>query len=106
MKNFNELPENIQNEIKEYLRAYNEVHVTYEYGGYHFGLCIKKQYGADFEAIGTFRAQDIFTDEERIVNYVNSFRSYPIQYKGKRDYAILKNYKATYKMENGNIVIA
>ena len=106
MKNFNDLPEDIQSEIKEYLRAYDEVHVTYENGRYHFGMYLKKQYGADFEAIGTFKPKDIFTDEERIVNYVNCFRSYPIEYKGKRDYTILKNYEAQYRMVDGDIVIA
>lgn len=106
MKKFNELPENIQNEIKEYLRAYDEVDVTYENGRYHFGTYLKKQYGTDFEPIGVFKAKEFFTAEERIVNYVNCFHAYPIQYKGKRDYAILKNYDAQYKMVDGNIVIA
>lgn len=106
MKNFNELPESLQGRIREYLRAYDTVHVTYENGTYYFGTFLKKTYAPDFEPIGTFKAKDIFTEEERILNYVNSFHDYPIQYKGKKDYRILSDYKATYKMVNGNIELA
>lgn len=107
MKNLNELPENIQEKIKNTLKAYNEVTVFYEYGEYHFGLCLKNVYGADHEYIGTYYAKDIFADEERILNYVNEFQSYPIEYKGKRDYSIFHTGKReVYKMVNGNIEIA
>lgn len=107
MKNFNELPENLQNEIKDYLRAYNKVTVWYENGRYTFGTCLKKTYAADHEFIGEYRADEIYTDDERILNYVNEFQSYPIQYKGKRDYSIFHTGKReTFKMVNGNIEIA
>ena len=106
MKHFNELPESVQTEIKNTLRAYSEVDVYYENGEYHFGLCLKKNYSSDHKYIGNFKASDIYTEEERILNYVNEFHEYPIQYKGKRDYAILKDYNAKYKMMNGDIEVA
>lgn len=107
MKNFNELPASVQNEIKNTLRAYDSVTVFYEYGDYHFGTCLKKKYADDHEYIGTYYAKDIFTEEERILNYVNEFQCYPPQYKGNRDYSIFHTGKReTFKMVNGNIEIA
>lgn len=106
MKNFNELPENIQAEVKDYLRAFDKIDVFFENGDYNYGACIKAHYAEDHEYIGTYKASEIYSPEEMIVNYVNNFHSYPIQYKGKRDYSILRNYKAQYKMVNGNIEIA
>ena len=107
MKNLGELPENLQNEIKDYLKIYNKVTVWYENGRYLFDICIKKTYAADHEFIGEYYADEIYTDEEKILNYVNEFYCYPKQYKGKRDYSIFHTEKReTYKMVNGNIVIA
>lgn len=107
MKKFYELPETAQLKIKDTLRAYNSVDVYYENGEYHFGLVIKKNYAPDHEVIGTFYAKDIFTEEEMILNYVNEFQSYPITYKGKRDYSIFHTGKReTFKMVDGNIEIA
>lgn len=105
MKKFNELPQSVQNEIKDTLKAYDEVDVYYENGRYDFGLCLKASYAEDHEYIGCFKACDVYTEEERILNYVNEFHAYPMQYKGNRDYAILKDYNARYKMVNGNIVV-
>ena len=106
-KNFNELPKDVQERIKNTLRAYDKVDVYFEYGEYHFGLVIKITYGDDHKVIGTYYAKDIFTDEERILNYVNEFQDYPIQYKGKRNYKIFHTGKReTFKMVDGEIVIA
>lgn len=107
MKQFYELPGDLQLRIKDRLRAYDRVDVSYEYGEYHFGLCIKKTYGPDHEFIGTYYAKDIFTEDERILNYVNEFQCYPIEYMGKRDYSIFHTGKReTFKLVNGNIEIA
>lgn len=106
MKNFNELPKNVQEEVKDTLKAYDTVDVYYENGSYHFGLVLKKDYAVDHEYIGCYRANDIYTEEERILNYVNEFHEYPRQYKGERDYSILRDYNAKYKIVNGNIVVA
>lgn len=113
MKNFNELPVNVQNDIKNDLKAYSECHVVYEYGMYHVGcgVCLKNEYADDHEVIGTYHAEDIFTPNERIINYIESFHDYPIQYKGKRDYRMLKeignDWSVRFKFnETGDIVIA
>lgn len=109
MKNINELPMNIQEEIKNTLKAYDEVTVFYENGTYHFGLCLKSQYADDHEYIGTFKASELYGENERIVNYVESFHEYPIQYKGKRDYRWLKALTWASKVaidEAGNLVNA
>ena len=55
--------------------------------------------------VGTYRASDVYTEEERIVNYVNEFHDFTMSYKGKRDYSMIKDYNATFKMVDGNIVI-
>ena len=106
MTNFNELPKDVQTTIKNRLRAYDKIDVYYEYGGYHFGLVLKREYAPDHKVIGTYYAKDIYTEEERILNYVNEFQSYPINYKGKRDYSIFHTGKReNFKMVNGNIEI-
>lgn len=115
MKNekLNTLPKEIQEKIKDILKAYDEVHVTYEEGDYHFGLYLKLYYSEDFKVIGTFYAKDIFTDEERIINYIEQFHSYPSEYKGKKDWNMIhkieglrKNSQyAKIKLVEGNAVI-
>lgn len=88
------LPNAVQAHIISTLKAYDEIFVTYENGEYHYGLCLKSSYAPDHKVIGRFKAEDIYTEEERIENYINEFKSYPANYKGKRDYTIIK------KMEN------
>ena len=107
MKKLNELPIDVQERIKSTLNAYDEVDVFYEYGKYNFGVTLKSKYGEDHEYIGTYKAKEVYTEEERILNYVNEFQCYPIQYKGKRDYSIFHTGKReTFKMVDGNIEIA
>lgn len=92
MKSFNELPMEVKEQIRETLKAYNEVNVWFEYGEYHVmpGACLKASYGADHKVIGTYKAKEVFTEAQRIENYINEFNSYPMQYKGKRDYGIMQ----------------
>lgn len=106
MKKFNELPQEIQEKVKRTLRAYDKETVWFENGKYTYGIALKAKYASDHEYIGTYYAKDIYTEEERIINYCEEFHDYPIEYKGKRDYNILNDYKAKYKMVDGNIVIA
>lgn len=109
----NNLPLKVQSEVREILRSYNSVSVWFEYGEYHVstGACIKAQYGADRKDFGTIIAAEVYTADERIENYCNSFADYPVNYKGTRDYSIMhdiKNsgYTKKVKLENGNIVLA
>lgn len=106
---FTELPEATQNECKTILECYNEVHVIYEYGKYKVsvGIAITKTYAPDHEYIGKYTSKEVYTDEERMINYLKSFRSYPIEYKGKRDYQAIKNVNnaSTIELIDGNFII-
>lgn len=104
MKKFSELPKEVQESVKRTLRAYEKEDVWFDNGRYTFGLSLTLKYTPDHEYIGTYFAKDVYTEEERIVNYCEEFHCYPIEYKGKRDYSIIKDYKAKYKMVDGNIV--
>lgn len=109
---FDELPAEIQAEIKDTLKAFDKCTVWFEYGAYHveLGCCLKSQYGADLKYIGEYTKYEIFTDAERIINYVESFHDYPIEYKGDRDYigfieTLVWGDKVKFD-ENGNLVKA
>ena len=106
MKKFNELPKEVQEHVKSILRAYSEETVCFENGKYTFDLTIKAKYAPDYEYIGTYYAKDVYTEEERVVNYCEEFHSYPPEYKGKRDYNLIKDYNSKYKMVDGNIIRA
>lgn len=86
------LPSDVQTKVLNTLKAYDECSVVFEYGEYHVstGHCLKAVYADDRKFIGTFYAEDIYTLEERTENYIESFRDYPIWYKGPRDYLALK----------------
>ena len=73
MKKFENLPFDVQETIKGYLKAFNKVDVYYENGEYHFGVVIKSHYAPDHQFIGEYYAEDIYSPEERILNYVNEF---------------------------------
>lgn len=86
------LPKEIQEDILSTLKAYSEVNIIFEYGEYHAtpGISIKEVYAPDHKFIGTIKVEDIYTEEERTENYIECFHSYPIWYKGERDYKALK----------------
>ena len=88
--NFNELPETVKETVKGILKAYDYVNVWFENGEYSFVDVLQKQYAPDHKFIGTYRSEDVYTETERIENYINEFHDFPINYKGKRDYAMLK----------------
>ena len=111
-KTFNKLPQEVQEKIKKTLRAYDEVFVVFEYGKYNVGVgvSLKAHYAPDHEVIGTFYAKDIYTPEERAINYIEEFHEYPHRYNGKRDYKLLHDiegkWDVKFKFDNdGNLVI-
>jgi hypothetical protein len=110
MRNLNTLPIETIKKIKEVLKAYDEVNVYFEDGQYHVstGRCLRATYGQDFKNIGTYKAKDVYTEQERILNYINEFQEYPINYKGERNYKYFHMGKReVFKFDNnGNIVIA
>ena len=68
MKKFEQLPEEVQEQVKEILKAYNSTSVTFENGKYHFGgYSLKATYASDYEVVGEYTADDFFTKEERII---------------------------------------
>jgi hypothetical protein len=109
MKDFNTLPSEVQEKAKEVLKAYDKVHVIYEYGEYHVmaGLSIKTHYADDHEFMGTYLATDIFSPDECIINYIEAFHAYPMAYKGKKDWDMIRSLTWNDKVrfdENHNIV--
>lgn len=111
MMNFNELPYEVQNKAKDVLKAYDRVYVTYENGAYNVsaGIALKASYAADHKFIGDYKAKEIFTEEEQILNYMESFHEYHPRYNGHRDYRWLNTltYEDTFKFDaDGNIVKA
>lgn len=77
---FDELPENIQQEVKQTLKAYNRCGVYYEMNLFHAstGTCIRARYSPDHFVCGDYYAKDIYTEEERRQNYFESFGSWPV----------------------------
>lgn len=98
---FEMLPEDVQIDVKDILRVYDKAYVDFYNGDYHASACfgIYASYPKDHRTVGVYTAKEIFTEDERTVNYVNSFRAYPIWYKGKRDYDLLKT------LANSNVII-
>lgn len=91
-QNINTLPVEVQNEIKSTLKVFDKVSVIFENGEYKAttGCCIKAVYADDFKVIGIYNKDEIYTKEEQILIYTEEFLSYPIEYKGKRDWAMIK----------------
>lgn len=89
MRKLNTLPIEEQEKIKGWLKAYDKVDVFFENGRYNYGVCLKATYAPDHEYIGTYKADEVYTEDERIENYINEFHSYPPSYKGDRDYKLM-----------------
>ena len=96
------LPYEVKTKVINTLKAYDEVTISYEDGEYYFGNLIKAEYSKDHKVIGTIYAKDYYTENERIANYINEFNDYPSNYKGKRDYSILKQMKDSEKYDFDN----
>lgn len=89
------LPVDVQQEVKETLKAYSRVFITYEQGGYKVttGLAVKAQYADDHQQIGVVEQETVYTPQERLENYIETFHDYPSNYTGPRDYASLRTLK-------------
>ena len=105
MKNLNNLPKEVIAEVKNILKAFDEVNVVFENGKYDVStaIVIKAHYAADHKFIGTFYAKDVFTEAERIENYINEFGDYPCNYHGERDYDKLHEAQQKYDRKTGTI---
>lgn len=69
------LPEEVQSEVKNILKAFDTCTVVYEYGKFHASAssCIKSDYNFDYFVCGRYLASDVYTPEERRRNYIEVF---------------------------------
>ena len=110
---FNALPEDVKAQAKETLKAYHCVTIEFYNGEYHVSTMvgILGKYPEDHKFIGNAYDDDIYTEEERVLNFVEAFHYYPTNYKGKpviswKEFKELP-YNAKFKYdEEGNIVKA
>ena len=105
--NFNELPKEVQEEVKAWLKVYDWTHVTFENGQYKVSSSVSllAKYPENFRVIGEYKASEVFTEEERMINYMVSFHDYPHNYKGKRDYRAKKAYEEAKGIEEWNVTL-
>lgn len=103
IEELNKLPQEIITNVKNTLTAYNSCQVEFKNGKYDVivGSYLLEEYPNDFKVIGEVFKEDIFTNIELIENYINAFKSYPKDYKGKKDFKILNEMKNSRKIENG-----
>lgn len=73
MTAFSELPLEVKATVKSRLTAYSEVHVSLneDTGTYTAMSAIVIHNGTYDKHIGTYKSEDVFTLEERIINYVD-----------------------------------
>ena len=69
------LPEAVQQEVRQTLKAYQRCNVYFEYGEFHVrtGYCIKANYNFDHIVCGEYKAKEVYTPEERRQNYIEVF---------------------------------
>lgn len=107
---FDELPIDIQASAKSILKAYNEVNIVFENGKYNVSSSssVTATYAADHKFIGVYYADDVFTTDELIVNYAESFHDFSPRYKGPRDYKMMNDagydWSIKFKIEDGKLI--
>lgn len=69
------LPAEVQAEVKSRLKAYSRCNVVFEYNRFTVscGVCIKSHYNYDHFVCGEYKADEVYTLEERRQNYFDSF---------------------------------
>ena len=109
--NLNTLPLSVQEDVRASLCAYSTVYVTLKADGkYNVTAALVLHNGPYDKFIGEFTCKEVFTLEERIVNYVNEFRDFPYHrtngahYTGKKDWAALNSDWTKAEMVDGNII--
>ena len=109
------LPALVVSDIKSHLGAYDKAYITRDKNGqYHYTAAIILHNGPYDEKIGTVYTSEVFTDDEFILSYVRTFRSFPyrsgtkrITYKGEQDYKLLNTAWTTVDLDSkGNLVFA
>ena len=79
MTKFNELPQEVRNQVLKTLKAYDEVNVIFENSKYEVKVAavLKMGYDSDFQFVGTYYAKDLYTPEQRDSNYIETFGCEP-----------------------------
>lgn len=79
---FENLPNEVKEEIRNVLKAYDSAHVEYHSGKYWVGAgCgIIGKYPEDFKSYGKITVKDVFTLDERITNYEETFGYQPSKF--------------------------
>ena len=103
-----DLPEAVQQKIRSRLRAFSTVDVWQKANGeYTVSASTFLSAGPSPKYIGEYKAEDVFTMNERVVNYVNEFREFPsghkFKYNGKKDYRAMQGDWTVAEMVDGNI---
>jgi len=102
-----DLPESVQESVKDTLRAFHRTSVYRKADGTHYDTTsFVIHTGVYDEFIAEFTDAEVFTDEERILNYVNTFRSYPVEYKGLKNWPALNREWTSAHFADGNIVFS
>ena len=108
---FNTLPASVQSEAKNILKAFNTVYI--ELNGdsqeYEVSAHVCLHNGKYNKFIGQYNSIDVFTIEDRILNYVREFREFPYHcsngahYEGKKDWKALNSNWVDVKLVNGDL---
>ena len=90
-QDFDALPLSVREKAKRTLRGFSEARIVYHDGEYHVytSSMLLGKYPDDFKVVGDVHKDDIYTPDEQIINYIECFHDYPLQYKGKYDYSML-----------------
>lgn len=117
---FSQLPKEIQESVKSTLCAYSSVRVYRKKDGSFYSATVIAIHNGEYdEFIGEYEAKEIFTASEIKANYedtfrernaneiitdfVQYFREFPHNYRGKRDFTALNSNWTSVKMIEGNL---
>lgn len=82
--------QDVQALAKSLLRGYDTVYLTTDSDNYtEVSTSLMITATPRITNTVTIHAKDVFTPEQQIINYVEEFHDYPIQYKGCRDHQTL-----------------
>ena len=111
-----EFSEAVVQDVVETLKAFSTARVIRENGIYTTttGVCLTNSDNSDDFKVWEFHKDSFFSADEQVENYVNEFKDYPAEYKGRRNYSELRKLDGvdTYRndthvavMVDGNIEI-
>lgn len=103
------LPVETKNDVYETLKSYNEANIIFEDGKYKVTTWtgVYSTYSKDFKFVGVITKDVLYSIEEQIINYMESFHEYHPLYKGKRNYEMLRsiegNWNVKFKLKDGEL---